>query len=479
MGWYKLAGEGAFHAKVIEAGNEAYGAWCRAGQWSAEHLTDGLIPRGVALTIAPAEVWQRLVEARAGHEHGLAEVTPNGWAIHDYLDWNPTAEEEKAKRAADRDRKAAGRKAQGRGPDGRVTSARNPDGRRAESENNPPVPSPSPIPDQRTMISPGGLDQGPGTTARAEPPPSPAREVRRPAAGRIRVADVAPTPPDAIPATHSRPRREEPPHEPAAARGRDDDRDFGRPDAVVAAILAELLAAGPVLKPVATQGIAEVLAAQVLGEGYVGRLAVADVCLGVRQAADVETARVAADGELPKSPGDLAKFVAACVRKMVPGEAAKAAPAARSALADGIPRRFAELWGKWCSKVYLVTRADIEAATALAAWVEAQVRAAPWTTPDKLIDHMIRAFLADADPFLVDKGRPLALLPSRLAGYALPPRPTPKPPSGGPPDEAPQDPAKDAADRAIAREMMAQKGLSAPGPAKVQTPPERAVAGGA
>ena len=39
--WFRLAGEGAFHAKVIEAGDEAYGAWVRAGQWCSEHLTEG------------------------------------------------------------------------------------------------------------------------------------------------------------------------------------------------------------------------------------------------------------------------------------------------------------------------------------------------------------------------------------------------------------------------------------------------------
>lgn len=150
MAWFKLAGEGAFHAKVLVAGNEAYGAWCRAGQWSSQHLTEGRIPRAVALTIASEDVWARLVLATGGCDHGLVEATANGWNIHDFLDWNPSAAEELAKREADRVRKANGRKSQGRGADGRVTSSRKPIGLLPDSKHSPPVPYPCPYPDQRS-----------------------------------------------------------------------------------------------------------------------------------------------------------------------------------------------------------------------------------------------------------------------------------------------------------------------------------------
>lgn len=88
MSWFRLDDQGAFHAKVLAAGNEAYGAWCRAGQWSSGHRTEGRIPRATALTIARQRVWERLIEA------GLMEsLGDNGWQIHDYLDWNPSAAE--------------------------------------------------------------------------------------------------------------------------------------------------------------------------------------------------------------------------------------------------------------------------------------------------------------------------------------------------------------------------------------------------
>ena len=98
MSWFRLNDEGAFHAKVLAAGNEAYGAWCRAGQWSSAHLTEGFIAEPVALSIAPRRVWERLRESTAGRSVGLVEERAGGWQIHDFLDCNPTAEEVRARR---------------------------------------------------------------------------------------------------------------------------------------------------------------------------------------------------------------------------------------------------------------------------------------------------------------------------------------------------------------------------------------------
>lgn len=98
MTWFKLAAEGAFHPKVVKAGNEAYGAWCRAGQWSSQYLTDGVVPWDVALRIGPKKLWKKLqevglVEAREGE-------APVG--IHDFHVYNPKA----SAVLAERERKA-------------------------------------------------------------------------------------------------------------------------------------------------------------------------------------------------------------------------------------------------------------------------------------------------------------------------------------------------------------------------------------
>lgn len=107
MTHFRVSDGAAFHAKLVAAGNEAVGAWARAGSWSAspENLTDGLIPAGVAAAIAPAKVWKRALDA------GLVEARPGGaYQIHDYLDRNPSAAKVRAEREAwaARQRKARG-----------------------------------------------------------------------------------------------------------------------------------------------------------------------------------------------------------------------------------------------------------------------------------------------------------------------------------------------------------------------------------
>jgi hypothetical protein len=98
--WFRIDPGAAFDKKVEMAGNEAFGAWTRAGAWSAGNLTDGMIPRATAHKIAPRRVWERAIAAQ------LVEELPDGYKIHDYLDWNPSAEEVRAKSAK---RSAAGR----------------------------------------------------------------------------------------------------------------------------------------------------------------------------------------------------------------------------------------------------------------------------------------------------------------------------------------------------------------------------------
>lgn len=112
MAWFKLDDQVAFGAKTIAAGNEAFGAWCRAGAWSSAHLTEGFIPDDVARTIAPPRVWKRLLEAKAGKDFGLVERSDGGWTIHDFLQWNPTAEEVIETRAKGRNRVNSFRKRQ-------------------------------------------------------------------------------------------------------------------------------------------------------------------------------------------------------------------------------------------------------------------------------------------------------------------------------------------------------------------------------
>ena len=151
MSWFKLDDQGAFHAKVLAAGNEAYGAWCRAGQWSSAHLTEGRIPRSTALTLAKTRVWQRLIDA------GLCDsLGDEGWQIHDYLEYNPSAEEALAKRAS---RAEAGRRGGSKKEANRLANGKQESSTRiaiaspvAKQNSTPfpfPFPFPSPIPSEK------------------------------------------------------------------------------------------------------------------------------------------------------------------------------------------------------------------------------------------------------------------------------------------------------------------------------------------
>jgi hypothetical protein len=85
---------------VLSAGDRAYGAWCRAGQYASNKKTDGFVSHRAAKQInSDVRVWKRLVEV------GLMESAEGGYVIHDYLDYNPSKAELEAKSEA---RRAAG-----------------------------------------------------------------------------------------------------------------------------------------------------------------------------------------------------------------------------------------------------------------------------------------------------------------------------------------------------------------------------------
>ena len=104
MTWFKVDDSLAFHAKVVQAGNAAMGLWVRAGAYCSQHLTDGFVSREVALTLGKSSEVKRLVAA------GLWEEIDDGYQVHDWLEYNPTAEEVRAEQARKHEAKArAGR----------------------------------------------------------------------------------------------------------------------------------------------------------------------------------------------------------------------------------------------------------------------------------------------------------------------------------------------------------------------------------
>jgi hypothetical protein len=144
MSWFRVDDKMAFHAKVVAAGNEAVGAWVRAGAWSCDQLTDGVIPKANALVIAPARVWRRLVEVR------LVVSRPDGFELHGFHDYNPSAAEVRAEREAKSEAKRRAGAAGGR-RSGEVRRSKNEADREAEpKQNEAPIPIPIPIPENES-----------------------------------------------------------------------------------------------------------------------------------------------------------------------------------------------------------------------------------------------------------------------------------------------------------------------------------------
>lgn len=93
MSWFKLDDKSTFSAKVVAAGNQAWGAFCRAGAWSSDHGKDGFFTTEVATVIEPShKVWARLETV------GLIVKADGGWQMPTFLDFNPSAAQVAARR---------------------------------------------------------------------------------------------------------------------------------------------------------------------------------------------------------------------------------------------------------------------------------------------------------------------------------------------------------------------------------------------
>lgn len=105
MSWFRLDDSFYDHPKVIRAGNAAVGLWVRCGTYSARYLLDGTVPNDVARRHGRTGEVDRLLAAR------LWVPTEEGFLMPDYLEYNPSAEQVLADRAAARDRQRRAREA--------------------------------------------------------------------------------------------------------------------------------------------------------------------------------------------------------------------------------------------------------------------------------------------------------------------------------------------------------------------------------
>jgi hypothetical protein len=102
MPWFRLEDSFHSHPKVQQAGNAAAGLWVRCGTWSAQYLTDGLIPPEVYGSYGRTREVEQLVTSR------LWVRMDGGMLMPDYLDYNPSKADVEQRRKVDAERKRRG-----------------------------------------------------------------------------------------------------------------------------------------------------------------------------------------------------------------------------------------------------------------------------------------------------------------------------------------------------------------------------------
>jgi len=144
--WAKLDDQYADHPKIVRVGPLGMALHTAATCYCARYLTDGFIPsamiarlinldgifianNGVTNPVTHEELTIKLTEI------GLFDEVPGGYMVHDYLEYNPPAEQVKAERERNKARQASWKKK-------RVSNAGINAGSNAVN-NNAPSPSPS------------------------------------------------------------------------------------------------------------------------------------------------------------------------------------------------------------------------------------------------------------------------------------------------------------------------------------------------
>lgn len=103
MPWFRLEDSFHHHPKVVRAGNAATGLWVRCGTYSAQYLTDGVIPDDIAHAYGRPREIQTLLDTGLWVENGT------GFLIPDYLDFNPSKAQVEIDRAMARERQRRAR----------------------------------------------------------------------------------------------------------------------------------------------------------------------------------------------------------------------------------------------------------------------------------------------------------------------------------------------------------------------------------
>lgn len=177
MAWARFDDRYWMHPKLLEAGLEARGLDVAAICWSAGMSSDGFVPETALRQFGDSTRTRRRAIGRlVAVGRWTHDEQKKGYWIHDFLDYNPSRAEVEKRRQAERDRKALGRRDQGRSRSGRITSERTPtgsvpDSARIPAGHDPAFPPGHPPDSERTSErTPRGV---PPVPSRPGPFPSP------------------------------------------------------------------------------------------------------------------------------------------------------------------------------------------------------------------------------------------------------------------------------------------------------------------
>lgn len=114
MPWFKIDDKAHSHPKWLKAGNAALGLFVRAGSYSAQHLTEGIVPGVIAQLYGTAPQAAKLVKVGLWHStpHTCGrcpQPEPGDYVIHDFFEGGRNSTraqvEDARKRATDRQTK--------------------------------------------------------------------------------------------------------------------------------------------------------------------------------------------------------------------------------------------------------------------------------------------------------------------------------------------------------------------------------------
>jgi hypothetical protein len=176
MTWVKLDDGFPAHRKVRGLSAEAFRLHVTALCDCAAHLTDGAITGQAVRTLPGAPGGAKLKRAIDELvEAGLWEVSSTGWELHDFLDWNPSAESVTANREAARRRMNRLRSLPVRANNAGTNAEPDTNNDRSSCDRATRVPS-RPVPSRSSNLTPDAEDLPGGSPPREPEPPRPVGE---------------------------------------------------------------------------------------------------------------------------------------------------------------------------------------------------------------------------------------------------------------------------------------------------------------